>query len=108
MITALVITFVVGPHLIHWLRESQASARRSARTARRLTGSKPGTPTMGGTLILLALTLATLLWADLTNRYVCVVIGSRWLGGMGLVDDYLTLVKRWSGGLATRTKFVGQ
>ena len=64
---------------------------------------------MGGMLILLALTLATLLWADLTNGYVWVVMMiTLGFGGIGLADDYLKLTKRSSGGLAARTKFLGQ
>jgi phospho-N-acetylmuramoyl-pentapeptide-transferase len=75
VLTALVISFVVGPSLIRWLRMRQGNGQpiRGDGPASHLL-RKQGTPTMGGTLILLALTLATLLWADLTNGYVWVVL----------------------------------
>jgi phospho-N-acetylmuramoyl-pentapeptide-transferase len=110
VLTALVISFVVGPALIRWLRERQGRGQpiRQDGPASHLV-RKQGTPTMGGTLILLALTLATLLWADLTNGYVWVVLLiTLGFGGIGLADDYLKLTKRSSGGLAARTKFLGQ
>jgi phospho-N-acetylmuramoyl-pentapeptide-transferase len=110
ILTALVISFVVGPALIRWLRVRQGRGQpiREDGPASHLV-RKQGTPTMGGTLILLALTLATLLWADLTNGYVWVVLLiTLGFGGIGLVDDYLKLTKRSSSGLAARTKFLGQ
>ncbi len=110
VLTALVISFVVGPALIRWLRVRQGQGQpiRADGPASHLV-RKQGTPTMGGTLILLALTLATLLWADLTNGYVWVVmLITLGFGGIGLIDDYLKLTKRSSGGLAARTKFLGQ
>jgi phospho-N-acetylmuramoyl-pentapeptide-transferase len=110
VLTALVISFVVGPSLIRWLRAQQGHGQpiRPDGPASHLV-SKQGTPTMGGTLILLALILATLLWADLTNGYVWVVmLITLSFGGIGLIDDYLKLTKRSSGGLAARTKFLGQ
>ena len=64
---------------------------------------------MGGTLILLALTIATLLWADLTNGYVWVVLLiTLGFGGIGLIDDYLKVTHRSSGGLRSRTKLLGR
>jgi phospho-N-acetylmuramoyl-pentapeptide-transferase len=110
VLTALVISFVVGPALIRWLRDRQGRGQpiRQDGPASHLV-RKQGTPTMGGTLILLALTFATLLWADLTNGYVWVVLLiTLGFGGIGLADDYLKLTKRSSGGLAARTKFLGQ
>jgi phospho-N-acetylmuramoyl-pentapeptide-transferase len=110
VLTALVISFVVGPSLIRWLRlrQGQGQPIRPDGPASHLL-RKQGTPTMGGMLILLALTLATLLWADLSNGYVWVVMMiTLGFGGIGLADDYLKLTKRSSGGLAARTKFLGQ
>ena len=64
---------------------------------------------MGGVLILLALTTATLLWADLSNGYVWVVlIVTLGYGLIGFADDYLKLTKRSSGGLSGRLKLLGQ
>src|ERR671919_180400 len=110
VLTALVISFVVGPSLIHWLRVRQGNGQpiRGDGPASHLL-RKQGTPTMGGTLILLALTLATLLWADLTNGYVWVVLLiTLGFGTIGLVDDYLKVTRRSSGGLRSRTKLLGQ
>ena len=110
VITALVISFVVGPSLIRWLRSRQSSGQpiREDGPASHLI-KKQGTPTMGGTLILLALTLATLLWADLTNGYVWVVLLiTLGFGGIGFADDYLKLTRRTSGGLSGRMKLAGQ
>jgi phospho-N-acetylmuramoyl-pentapeptide-transferase len=110
ILTALVISFVVGPALIRWLRLRQGRGQpiREDGPASHLV-RKQGTPTMGGTLILLALTFATLLWADLTNGYVWVVLLiTLGFGGIGLIDDYLKLTKRSSSGLKARTKFLGQ
>jgi phospho-N-acetylmuramoyl-pentapeptide-transferase len=110
VLTALVISFVVGPTLIRWLRMRQGRGQpiRADGPPSHLV-RKQGTPTMGGTLILLALTFATLLWADLTNAYVWVVLLiTLSFGGIGLLDDYLKLTRRSSGGLPARAKLVGQ
>src|SRR5690606_8772928 len=70
---------------------------------------KKGTPTMGGTLILLALTLSTLLWADIRNVYVWVVLlVTVGFGLIGFADDYLKLTKRNPKGLSGRLKLLGQ
>jgi phospho-N-acetylmuramoyl-pentapeptide-transferase len=110
VLTALVISFVVGPALIRYLRATQGSGqpiRKDGPPSHLLT--KQGTPTMGGTLILLALSLATLLWADLTNGYVwTVLMVTLGFGGIGLIDDYLKVSRRTSKGLAGRTKLLGQ
>jgi phospho-N-acetylmuramoyl-pentapeptide-transferase len=110
VLTALVISFVVGPGLIRWLRERQGEGQpiRADGPPSHLL-RKRGTPTMGGTLILLALTLATLLWADLSNGYVWVVLlVTLSFGGIGLVDDWMKLTKRSSRGLAGRKKLLLQ
>jgi phospho-N-acetylmuramoyl-pentapeptide-transferase len=110
VLTALVISFVVGPPLIRWLRERQGEGqpiRPDGPPSHLL--RKRGTPTMGGTLILLALTLATLLWADLSNGYVWVVLLiTLGFGGIGLVDDWVKLTKRSSHGITARHKLLLQ
>jgi len=110
VLTALVVSFVVGPGLIRWLRSRQANGqpiREDGPASHLLT--KQGTPTMGGTLILLALTFATLLWADLSNGYVWVVLMiTLGFGGIGFADDYLKLTRRSSGGLPGKAKLLGQ
>src|ERR1044072_8064587 len=70
-LTALVLSFIIGGGLIRWLRSKQGQGKPIGEDGRasHVVGKK-GTPTMGGLLILIALSVATLLWADLTNRYV--------------------------------------
>jgi phospho-N-acetylmuramoyl-pentapeptide-transferase len=68
--------------------------------------SKAGTPTMGGSLVLVAITLSTLLWGDLTNRFVWLVLFvTLAFGAIGLWDDYLKLVMKHSRGLSARRKY---
>ena len=101
IITALVISFVVAPPLIRWLRKRQVDGQpiRADGPATHLV-TKQGTPTMGGFLILLALTVSTLLWADLANRFVWVVLMvTLGFGLVGFADDYLKVTRRHHHGL---------
>jgi phospho-N-acetylmuramoyl-pentapeptide-transferase len=107
-IMALTVSFFLGPWLIARLTALQVGQQiRADGPASHL--SKAGTPTMGGALILFSLTLATLLLADLTNRYVWlalqVTIG---FGLIGFVDDYRKLRRRNSAGLTGRQKLLAQ
>ncbi len=71
--------------------------------------SKAGTPTMGGVMILLAVAVSTLLWADLANRYVWLVLAVLLcFGAIGFYDDYRKLVLKDSRGLASRWKYFWQ
>jgi phospho-N-acetylmuramoyl-pentapeptide-transferase len=106
VVTALLISFVCGPRLIAWLRSKQGDGQpiRSDGPESHLVRKK-GTPTMGGVLILLALTISTLLWADLTNVYVWIVLLVT--GGFGLIgflDDYRKLTRRSHRGLPGKAK----
>ncbi len=110
VVTALLISFICGPRVIAWLKSMQAEGQPI-----RLDGPeghllrKKGTPTMGGFLILLAITISTLLWADLTNGYVWVTIFvTVGFGGIGFFDDYQKLTKRSSSGISGRTKLAAQ
>ena len=110
MITALVISFIFGPLLIQWLKSRQNGGQpiRDDGPESHIV-SKAGTPTMGGFLILLALIGSTLLWADLSNRYIWVVIGvTVGFGLIGFVDDYLKVSQRSSRGLSSKLKFLLQ
>ena len=103
--TALVISLVMGPWLIRRLRDFQIGQviRQEGPESHR---AKAGTPTMGGLLILAAALIPTLLWADLTNVYVWIaVVATAAFGAIGLLDDYLKITRRSSGGLAPRYKF---
>ncbi|HET7204191.1 MAG TPA: phospho-N-acetylmuramoyl-pentapeptide-transferase [Steroidobacteraceae bacterium] len=107
-LTALAISLLVGPRMIRWLAEYQVGQRvRSDGPQTHL--SKAGTPTMGGALILAAIVAATLLWADLANRFVWVVLlVTVAFGLVGFWDDYLKLVVGDSRGLIARYKYFWQ
>ncbi|MGA7982961.1 MAG: phospho-N-acetylmuramoyl-pentapeptide-transferase [Chromatiaceae bacterium] len=108
VLTALSISFVVGPVMIHRLtRYKIGQTVRDDGPQSHLT--KTGTPTMGGTLILVAVGVSTLLWADLGNRYVwLVLLVTLAFGAIGLVDDYKKLVLKNPRGLPARYKFLWQ
>jgi len=110
VLTALVISFVVGPWIIAWLRRIQKEGqpiREDGPESHLIT--KAGTPTMGGVLILLAISISTLLWADLTNGYVwAILIITVGFGLIGFTDDYLKLTHRSSKGLSSRIKLLAQ
>jgi phospho-N-acetylmuramoyl-pentapeptide-transferase len=106
--TALVISFVVGPRMIAWL--SRMKIGQSVRDDGPQTHlAKAGTPTMGGALILVSIAVTTLLWGNLTNRFVWVVLlVTVGFGAIGWVDDWRKVVHRNPKGLSARTKFLWQ
>ncbi|MGE0744351.1 MAG: phospho-N-acetylmuramoyl-pentapeptide-transferase [Rhodospirillales bacterium] len=110
VMTALFIGFVLGPPMIRWLKARQNGGqpiREDGPKSHLLT--KKGTPTMGGMLILIALTVSTLLWADLTNGFVWVCLFvTVGFGAVGFVDDYRKLTKRSHKGLSGRGKLMAQ
>ncbi|TFB11848.1 phospho-N-acetylmuramoyl-pentapeptide-transferase [Candidatus Marinimicrobia bacterium MT.SAG.3] len=107
-VSALLISFMVGPFVIrllhkHGLGEEIRSDGPESHQA------KKGTPTMGGLLILTAIILPTLLWADLFNHYVQLALfATCWMGFVGWLDDYLKVVKKIEKGLVARYKLFGQ
>ena len=110
VLTALIISFVLGPRIIAWLRRIQKEGQpiREDGPESHLV-AKAGTPTMGGVLILLAISISTLLWADLTNGYVwAILIITVGFGLIGFTDDYLKLTHRSSRGLSGRIKLLAQ
>jgi phospho-N-acetylmuramoyl-pentapeptide-transferase len=108
VLTALVISFVVGPPMIRrltWHKIGQTVRTDGPQTHL----SKSGTPTMGGALILVAVGISTLLWADLRNGYVWIVLLTTLaFGVIGLVDDYKKLIMKNPRGLAAGTKYFWQ
>ncbi|MGW8229087.1 MAG: phospho-N-acetylmuramoyl-pentapeptide-transferase, partial [Gammaproteobacteria bacterium] len=108
VLTALLISFIVGPSMIRKL--SQYNIGQTVRDdGPESHFSKAGTPTMGGALILVAIGISTLLWSDLTSRYVWVVILVTFVFGViGWIDDYRKLVKRDPKGLIPRYKYLAQ
>jgi phospho-N-acetylmuramoyl-pentapeptide-transferase len=106
--TALAISFIFGPMLIRWLAAKKiGQSVRSDGPQTHLI--KAGTPTMGGALILLSLGFSTLLWADLSNRFIWVVLLVTFgFGAVGWVDDWRKVVYRNPKGLSARAKFFWQ
>lgn len=108
VLTALVLSLLLGPWMIRRLNYLQiGQAVRDDGPQTHL--SKSGTPTMGGTLILAAIFISTLLWTDLSNRYVWVVLMVTGIfGAVGWVDDYRKVVQSNSRGLPARWKYFWQ
>ena len=107
-LTALAVSLLAGPAIIRKLAEVKAGqVIRSDGPQSHL--SKAGTPTMGGALIIASIAVSTLLWADLRNRYVWLVLGvTVAFGAIGFYDDYKKLVLKDSRGLAARWKYFWQ
>jgi phospho-N-acetylmuramoyl-pentapeptide-transferase len=107
-LTALIISFVVGPKMIRKLTQYKVgqSVREDGPQTHLI---KAGTPTMGGALILVAIALSTLLWADLSNRFIWVVlVTTLGFGAIGWVDDYRKVVHRNPKGLSAKAKIFWQ
>ncbi|RKY79609.1 phospho-N-acetylmuramoyl-pentapeptide-transferase [candidate division KSB1 bacterium] len=107
-VTALLISFIVGPIIIRWLQRKQIGELiRDELPSRHL--QKKGTPTMGGFIILIAILVPVLLFARLDNIFIQVMLLTTvWMGGIGFLDDYLKIVKKKSKGLIGRYKLAGQ
>jgi phospho-N-acetylmuramoyl-pentapeptide-transferase len=108
MVTALLISFILGPWLIHKLRalQGKVAVREDTPESHQ---KKTGTPSMGGLLILASTVIPTLLWANLANRQVqLALLVMVWMGGIGFLDDYLKIVKKARHGLVGRYKLAGQ
>src|SRR5258708_12008690 len=108
VITALLVAFIMGPRFIAWLKVRQGKGQpiRSEGPQRHII-EKQGTPTMGGLLILIPTMVATLLWADLTDAYVWIILFVTFSYGLlGFLDDYYKVTKRTSDGLSGRARLV--
>ena len=106
--TALAISFFVGPTMIRKLTDYKIgqSVRDDGPQTHLI---KAGTPTMGGALILVAIAITTLLWADLRNNYVWIaLLTTLGFGVVGWIDDYRKIVHRNPKGLSAKSKFLGQ
>lgn len=107
-ITALLISWVVGPRIIALLRRRQIgeTAKLEAPETHLV---KAGTPTMGGLIVLTSILVPVLLWGQLSNTYVwLIVLATALLGLVGFVDDYLKVVRKFPKGLIGEYKIVGQ
>ena len=110
VMTALLIAFLIGPSMIAWLRRKQGKGQPIREDGpQRHVVEKQGTPTMGGFMILISSMIATLLWADLTNAYVWIVLlVTLSFGLLGFTDDYQKVTKRSSAGISGRAKLIVQ
>jgi len=108
VVTALLLAFFLGPMTIRWLtRLRVGQVVRDFGPESHL--GKAGTPTMGGSLIIMAAGISTLLWAELTNWYTgLALLALLWMGLLGFLDDYLKVVQGRSQGLVARYKMIGQ
>ena len=109
-LTALLVSFIVGPPVIRWLKSLQRNGQpiRADGPERHLIDKK-GTPTMGGVLILFALSISTLLWVDLRNLYVwAVLFVTLGYGALGFADDYLKLSRQNHKGVSAKAKLIVQ
>ena len=111
-ITAFLISVIAGPFVIEWLKKlnvGQNIRKEYVESIYDLHKHKQGTPTMGGLLIVGSIVIATLLWADVINKYVLVTLGSfLWLGLVGFADDYIKIAKKRNLGLRAKPKLLGQ
>jgi phospho-N-acetylmuramoyl-pentapeptide-transferase len=108
VVTALFIAFFIGPALIRWLKLRQGRGQ-PIRTdgPRRHVLEKQGTPTMGGILILIPWLISTLLWANLSNKYVWIaLLVTVCFGLLGFLDDYYKVTRRTSDGLSGRKRLI--
>src|SRR3954447_10190218 len=107
MITALICVFLFGPWIISHLRVRQGKGqpiREDLPHSHLIT--KKSTPTMGGLMILFGIVVATLLWGNLTNRFVWIVLGvTLSFGAVGLYDDYLKVSRQTHAGFSGQARF---
>lgn len=107
-VIALVVTFLIGPKVIQWLRRNQVG-EEILEDLPESHQKKAGTPTMGGIIILIGILVPVLLFARLDNLYVqLMILATVWMGAVGFLDDYLKVVKKYPKGLVARYKLLGQ
>lgn len=107
-ITALILSFYIGPKVIKYLQKKQIG-EEVRKDGPKSHFSKAGTPTMGGVIIILSVVIPVLLWSDIKSSYIILVLfGTIFLSLVGFLDDYLKVVKKYSKGLIARYKLIGQ
>ena len=110
LLTSLTLSFIFAPVIISWLRKNQKYKKtiREDVPNKHLI-KKRGTPTMGGLLILISFVLSTLLWADIKNYYIWLVLSITFgFGAIGFIDDYFKLTSKERKGLKVGTKLIFQ
>ena len=106
-LTALLISFIMGPHVIAWLKSKQGEGQPIRTDGPEGHLKKKGTPTMGGFLILMALSISTLVWMDLSNGFVSVTLFvTMGFGAVGFADDYRKLTRRSHNGVSGRKRLL--
>jgi len=112
VLTSFAISLVLGPFIIKKLKELKIGEKINKGDSVKLDdlhSSKRNTPTMGGILILISVISSTLLWADLSNKFIWIVLMvTLWLGITGFIDDYIKQVAKKSKGLSVKSKFTSQ
>ena len=111
-LTAFLISVIFGPMIINLLKKlnfGQYIRKEHVQDLHKLHEHKEGTPTMGGLIIILAITVSTLLWADTLNQYVLLTLASfLFLGLVGFKDDYIKITNKTNQGLRARSKLLSQ
>ncbi len=107
-ITALLFCFIIGPKIINILKKKQIGEAKKE-DGPKFHWSKAGTPTMGGFILLLSVLIPVLLWGDLSNTYVLIMLFvTISLGAVGFLDDYLKVIKKYKKGLVEKYKLLFQ
>lgn len=107
-ITGLFLAFYLGPKVIRILQRKQIGEAKKE-DGPQFHWSKAGTPTMGGIIIIGSVIIPVLLWSELKSIYIILITGGTlWLSGVGFLDDYLKVVKKYPNGLIGRYKLLGQ
>jgi phospho-N-acetylmuramoyl-pentapeptide-transferase len=109
MLFSLIICFLIGPYLIKWLHNLQKYGQPIRTDGPKTHKIKAGTPTMGGIMIIFSVCLSTLLFSDLTNKYIWIVLFVFIsLGVLGFIDDYIKVVKNHHKGVSAKKKLLFQ
>ena len=107
-VTAIIISLILGPFFIRLLKKYQV-AEKIREEGPSSHQQKAGTPTMGGLIVLAGIIIPTLLWANLTNFYILMILlVTVWMGLIGFMDDYLKVIKNQPRGMVGRKKLTGQ
>lgn len=107
MMTALLISFLIGPAVIRWLKSKQAQGQPIRTTGPETHMKKQGTPTMGGLMIIFSVTLSTLLWVDVSNLFMWLVLAVfLGYGLIGFADDYAKLTKKSHEGIPGKLRLI--
>ena len=107
-IFGLILSFILAPRIIKMLQKHQLGEAKK-KDGPKSHWSKAGTPTMGGIILILSVVIPVLLWADIKSTYIMLILtGTILLSGVGFLDDYLKVVKKYPNGLIARYKLLGQ